>query len=516
MTLDFLKGPEIEDQYKNIIYFDRGGMGEIHLATDIKTSKQVAIKIIRIDNEGLENLLNEEFRIALNLNHQNIIKTYYYGKFHDPTGNYFYSVMEFSKNGSLRKKLISSTEVPSFDEAVEYFYNLSHGIQEAHKIIIHRDIKPENILISDDGKLKICDFGIAKYVNSITRTKTFKGSGSFPYMSPECWVGDPNTKSMDIYSLGIVFFEILTLKRPFDGESEREIRSQHLFKPIPSIIELRKDVPILISEIIRKMTNKNVNHRYQSIDEVIADLDNSFQLKEEKQDKVQSVLVKVHRKLNSIKEEELKRQKEKEEYLEEQNWLQFAINELFDSIITIGEQINKSLIEEKITFNKSGGTNAEGGRLSLRVFDKSMTIFFYNRSIISEFIVGSREKTIQKQIQHYGHVMEQPGHTYTQTDNLILLGKIETNSFVYDKSFGVNLILRKHKPDDIYGEWWLCKFEDSMLYSKPTPHVYYFIEPMEFFTEYEIGRRNAMHIREMKFKKLDESDIVDLIGQLVE
>jgi eukaryotic-like serine/threonine-protein kinase len=335
MTLEFLKGPLDERQYQDIKYYDRGGMGEIYLANDTDTNSQVAIKIIRVDNSNLEDLLNEEFEIALNLDHENIIKSYYYGEFSDSTGRYFYNVMEFSKNGNLRKKLSNTSTPISIDDAVQYFYDLSNGLKEAHKKIIHRDIKPENILISNSNKLQICDFGIAKYVDSITRTKTFKGWGSFPYMSPECWVGDSNTKSMDIYSLGIVFFEILTLKQPFTGANETEIRNKHLFQPFPSIIDNRQDVPMLISEIIRKMTNKNVNHRYQSIEEVIEALNSSFQIKEDEQRKVQSVLLKVDRKLNTIKEDQLKKQKEKEQYLEDQNWLQYTINELFDSFCSL-------------------------------------------------------------------------------------------------------------------------------------------------------------------------------------
>ncbi|MBL0269427.1 MAG: serine/threonine protein kinase [Chitinophagaceae bacterium] len=207
MKTDTLKGSSADNQYQNQTFLTPGGMGDVYVADDTINNTKVAIKVIRITSDELRLLLEEEFKIAISLKHDNIVTTYYYGEFSDSTGNYFYSVMEYISKGSLLQKLSTEQASISIDDSLGYFYDLLKGLSEAHKTIIHRDLKPGNILVDENCRLKICDFGIAKYVDHLTRTKTLKGYGTFPYMSPECWMRESNSREMDIYSLGIIFFK---------------------------------------------------------------------------------------------------------------------------------------------------------------------------------------------------------------------------------------------------------------------------------------------------------------------
>ena len=201
MKIDNLKGPSGADQYQNLLYYASGGMGIIYSAKDSVTNEDVAIKAIRIDDHDYKTILENEFKIATALSHENILRTEYYNEFDNSSGYYFYCVSEFCSAGNLRKRILNESQFIPLSECLSYFYDLLRGLQEAHKVIVYRDLKPENILIGNNGNLKICDFGIAKYVNELTRTRTFKGSGTYPYMAPECWVGDDNTIQMDIYYL---------------------------------------------------------------------------------------------------------------------------------------------------------------------------------------------------------------------------------------------------------------------------------------------------------------------------
>ena len=226
MNIKSLKGPKSDNQYQEIDFFKKGGMGEIYTATDFENKVSKAIKVVSIENNDEHKLLVSEFMIATSLNHANIVSTEYFDEFEVKGVKYIYCVMPFNKSGNLRDFLKSQTKIIDLRKSINLMIDLAYGLEEAHKQVIHRDLKPENILLDENGKLQICDFGLAKLIDAKTRTRTFKGSGTLPYMAPECWMYDSNTKCMDIYSLGIIFFEILTLQLPFRGNTEQEfIRS---------------------------------------------------------------------------------------------------------------------------------------------------------------------------------------------------------------------------------------------------------------------------------------------------
>ena len=223
--IDSLKGQVEEKQYINITYLDKGGMGQVFKAFDTVSNLEVAIKLIPILNQEEEELLLREINVSQEVSSKNLVKTYYTNKIEINNNEYFYIVQHFYQNGNLRKRI--QRNIP-YENCLKMFLDLLQGLKVLHSRIIHRDLKPENILIDENDNLVITDFGLAKLIGEKTKTKSYKGSGTIPYMSPECWLGQENKVQMDIYSLGIIFYELLTGEFPFNGTTEEEWRNAHL------------------------------------------------------------------------------------------------------------------------------------------------------------------------------------------------------------------------------------------------------------------------------------------------
>src|SRR5690606_29279926 len=296
MNIENLKGPKGDNQYNEIDFFRKGGMGEIYTANDTINASKKAIKIVPVENNDEYKLLVSEFEVATSLKHKNIVPTEYFNEFDNKNVKYIYCVMPFNSNGNLRDFLSLKSELIDLKNSINLMVDLANGLEKAHAKVVHRDLKPENILLDQNGNLQICDFGLAKLIDSKTRTKSFKGFGTLPYMAPECWMLDANTSAMDIYSLGIIFYEILTLKQPFVGKTEQEFRDKHLYEPLPNISNSRVDLPVRLIEMISKMTNKRPQERYSSMSEVANILEKLTEnLEENSESKIDSLLHKANR-----------------------------------------------------------------------------------------------------------------------------------------------------------------------------------------------------------------------------
>jgi serine/threonine protein kinase len=176
--------------------------------------------------------------------------------------------MEYIGDGNLadllRKQIQASAELP-LSRAIEMMIDIAQGARAANAKVIHRDIKPDNILISG-SRLKIGDFGISKLVDESTRTKTFKGGQHIAYMAPEGWLCQANTFKIDVYSVGLVYYQILTLKHPLldkvsDSGNFLEWEKAHLYEPCPDIRSARKDVPVGIAQLLSRMVSKRPQDR---------------------------------------------------------------------------------------------------------------------------------------------------------------------------------------------------------------------------------------------------------------
>jgi len=265
------KGQKINDRYEIIRSVGEGGMANVYLARDIILDRNVAIKILRGDLAGDEKFVRRFQREALSassLSHPNIVEMYDVG---EDNGTY-YIVMEYV-DGMTLKQLIKKRGEISISEAIDIMLQITDGIKEAHdSYIIHRDLKPQNILIQDNGEIKITDFGIAMALNSTQLTQTNSVMGSVHYLPPEQASGKGATIKSDVYSMGILFYELLTGKLPFKGENAVEIALKHMKNDIPSVREIDDSIPQSVENIIIKATAKNPKNRYETVSAMHDDL----------------------------------------------------------------------------------------------------------------------------------------------------------------------------------------------------------------------------------------------------
>jgi len=255
--------------YNIIEKLGEGGMGVVYKAEDIKLKREVAIKFLPrhvVANTEEKQRFEIEAQAAAALNHPNIATIHAI----EDSENEVFIVMEYINGTELKDKI--SKALPTLDETIEIIEQMAEGLKAAHqKGIIHRDIKSSNIMITPSGKIKIMDFGLAKVGgNDISRLGTTLGTTA--YMSPEQARGERVDQRTDIWSMGIISFEILTGKLPYSGEFEQAIIYSILNEDPRSIQSIRKDVPLKLEQMIMKMLSKNKEHRYQNASELITDI----------------------------------------------------------------------------------------------------------------------------------------------------------------------------------------------------------------------------------------------------
>ncbi len=266
-----MKGQKISDRYQIIKSIGEGGMANVYLAYDTILDRNVAVKVLRGDlatDEKFVRRFQREALSASSLSNPNIVEVYDVG---EDNGEY-YIVMEYVEGKHL-KNLLKKRGKLTVPEVIDIVLQITNGLSVAHdSYIIHRDIKPQNILILDNGLVKITDFGIAVAMNATQLTQTNSVMGSVHYLPPEQASGKGATLQSDIYSIGILMYELLTGKLPFKGDNAVEIALKHLKEPMPSIRDEMPEIPQSVENIILKATAKNPKNRYADAREMHEDL----------------------------------------------------------------------------------------------------------------------------------------------------------------------------------------------------------------------------------------------------
>ena len=266
-----MKGQKINDRYQIIKSIGEGGMANVYLAYDTILDRDVAVKVLRGDLADDEKFVRRFQREALNassLSHPNIVEVYDVG---DDNGQYFI-VMEYIEGKNL-KDLLKKRGKLTVPEVVDIMTQIADGLSVAHdSYIIHRDIKPQNIMILENGMVKITDFGIAMAMNATQLTQTNSVMGSVHYLPPEQASGKGSTLKSDIYSMGILMYELLTGNLPYRGDNAVEIALKHLKEPLPSIRDELPDIPQAVENVILKSAAKNPKNRYNDARAMYEDL----------------------------------------------------------------------------------------------------------------------------------------------------------------------------------------------------------------------------------------------------
>jgi ABC-type transport system substrate-binding protein/predicted Ser/Thr protein kinase len=281
-------GQTLSNRYKITDRIGKGAMGTVYRASDTQGGRDVALKIISselaIDPEMLERFKREGEALS-KLKHPNIVG--YLDAFQHDDQNVI--VMEYVPGGSLYD-LIKSGPLP-IDRARQIALDLCDALIRAHRLnIIHRDLKPENILLDEDGTPKLADFGVARLTEGTRMTRTGTKVGTPYYMAPEAWKGEKVDAQADIWSLGVILYEMLAGKVPFDGDSEFTIMTKICTIPPPDLKKLRTDVPAGLLKIISRMLTREKERRYQTTRQVAVDLESGERVTSPKATKPRTII----------------------------------------------------------------------------------------------------------------------------------------------------------------------------------------------------------------------------------
>ncbi|KYG35336.1 Stk1 family PASTA domain-containing Ser/Thr kinase [Alkalihalobacillus trypoxylicola] len=268
-------GQRINGRYEVKEIIGGGGMANVYQALDVILDRYVAVKVLQPQFSSDEQFIKRfrrEAQAATSLAHENIVNIYDVGE----EGDTYYIVMEYVKGQTLKELIQNVGPLPN-EQAVEIMEQILSAISHAHdNHIVHRDIKPHNILIREDGVAKVADFGIARAMSAATITHTNSVMGSVHYLSPEQARGGHVTYKSDIYSLGIVLYEMVTGLLPFSGDTAVSIAIKHLQNDMPSAKAVNSNVPQSLENIIKKATIKDPLRRYESSHSMQQDLETSL------------------------------------------------------------------------------------------------------------------------------------------------------------------------------------------------------------------------------------------------
>lgn len=268
-------GKILSGRYEIIEEIGQGGMAIVYMAKDQLLNRNVAIKILRkeyIHDEQFIKKFKRESQSAASLSHHNIVNIYDVGVEED----IHFIVMELVKGKTL-KQLINDSERIGWEKSIRIAQQIASALEHAHKNhIIHRDIKPHNIIMTEDELAKVADFGIARAITSSTITQVEDTMGSVHYLSPEQARGGFVNEKSDLYSLGIVLYEMITGEVPFKGETSVSVAIQHLQSEIKPPIDINSSIPIGLNNIILKLLKKNPDERYVNATALINDLNRVY------------------------------------------------------------------------------------------------------------------------------------------------------------------------------------------------------------------------------------------------
>src|SRR5215211_4373887 len=270
-----LVGMCLNDRYRLDAQIGAGGMSTVYRAFDTTLERRVAVKLmhreIASDSDQLERFRREARSVA-QLSHPHIVGVIDAGE----EDGRPYNVFEYVEGETLKDRIRRFGRLP-VDEAIAYAIEIGRALAAAHASrLVHRDVKPQNVLVNQDGRAKVTDFGIARSLEADGLTMTGRVLGTTDYVSPEQALGHRVTEQSDIYSLGIVLFEMLTGDVPFRADTQVGVAMKHVREPLPNIQVRRPEVSSTLAAVVERATAKETRNRYATVDEMVHDLEQAL------------------------------------------------------------------------------------------------------------------------------------------------------------------------------------------------------------------------------------------------
>ena len=540
-----VKGTKINDRYQIIKTLGEGGMANVYLANDTILDRMVAVKVLRGDLANDEKFVRRFQREALSassLSHPNIVEMYDVG---EDDGQY-YIVMEYV-DGKTLKQVLKQRGHLSVTEVVDIMLQVTDGLAHAHDAyIIHRDIKPQNIMILPNGMIKITDFGVSTALNSTQLTQTNSVMGTVHYLPPEQASGKGSTIRSDIYSMGIMMYELLTGLVPYKGDTAVEIALKHLKEPLPSVRKVNPNIPQSIENVIIKATAKNPKNRYKDSREMHDDLKTALDESRENEERYVYKYPEndldetkaLDKELENVKKQQAVEEKKKAKKIEEetkkenkkQNKLLIILASIFTGLVlllTIGISLyfNKSKVKNVVIPDVSNKAPVDA---SNQLTDLGFEVVTEYKYIASDTIeegkvvktspeIGSKRKYGQKITLYISsgegaYVVED----FTGENYLVAKGKIEAQC-----QCNVIVEYEKVKEEDKIKEDTVIKTEPSAgESSKYGSQIKIFIPQVEYkypdFTKYSISElEEFVSKHELKFEYKYQEDLNKPEGTII-
>lgn len=465
----------------------RGGFGVVYLVSD-QLENLFAMKIIEpITNPGARLSFKQEIESTIDLTHPNILPIMDYGTFKRGKDEIQFVVSQYCPNGDYRRRMFQfSSNKPTLEVVLQDFKQILEGLNVLHSKIVHRDLKPENVFVVD-GALKVGDFGLSKFVDEATRTLTFKGSGTPRYMAPEVWEVLHATPATDLYAIGIMLFEALTGKAPFEASDAKALRELHLYTPAPRVRLINPSVPDTLDGVIKKLLEKDARKRFQSATEVLQAL-NSLNIKP-KDSKVSELASRMRSLHDQMEKQQTEQEREAERKRKEVSKNQYKETELLgileEAVTEVNEQLHEIRIEKSSRY----------GEVEYHIAGRSLVIHFFSAGEIfnNPEVPGLMDVLRRQHVVHGGYIEVKEGGQMREGWNFVLI----------------------RPPESPYGEWHIVETRLSPLSGRVAKHEPFATEARAFATNYGYHLHNTMHVFVLKDKVLDKSDILHILDVLI-
>jgi len=504
---DVVFGADQSHRYTVEEFIGHGGFGLIYRIRNTSDDSVYALKTIitaSLNSSQLQSLVNEG-NLATKVIHPNVIR---YLFFHD--GEQYpnlppYIIMEYAEAGDLERLINQRREnndLFSREELEEMLLQLAQGIQAINQTLIHRDIRPSNVLLVE-SRLKISDFGLSKVVGQATRSRTFKGIQHIAYMAPEAWTMDKNTIQMDMYSMGIVFYELGTLKHPYNVSQSIDAveawRQAHLFQVPEPLDAVNSDIPPHLAQTIMRMIKKRPEERHDSWDDIIRRIQGTNEPTTSQSSVRMQNLIQKARSVQQQRDVELTQiQMENASNQQRRDIVIFKAEQLHNQIKQVIDEFNQGFDGPQLRLTKTSQDWLLLQRPFVVISGQSGDIRIF-LDCLKRHLRQDRKGKLQAQEQ----MMFQNRPVWAWGYVLARSGK------------GFNLLLVPNNQDDLYGSWWCLPITHTPIVPKSDNRP----DPFPFQQKHELAEflplMKALHIHQTEPVPFGSDLLIGLLEETV-